>query len=139
MTGKMFFPFNKKYVYLIMGSINSLSIIGAIFTIIMIVSGIWLRKKGEPYNTAIFTIHKISVIALIVLIVMIFIRHARFMSFEGLGLVFSIVTGLFIIIAFVSGALLSIEKTARNFLKIVHKGSSVLALVMIPVIWLYCH
>lgn len=122
-----------------MEAILTNSLVSAALTIIVLVSGIWLMKTGEPYKQVVFAAHKISIAALTVFLVLIIIRHLQLFDFSGLGLTFFILSAVFYVIAFVSGAVLSVESTARNFLKTIHKISSVLTLIMVPVIWLYCH
>lgn len=115
------------------------SIIAAVLTLIMILSGILLRKNGKPYKTGIFTLHKLSVVAIVVFIVLIYIQHFKLMQFEGLGLVLFILSCLFFIIDFITGALLSFEKIVSYKLKIAHRILSWITILFIPVIWLYCH
>jgi 4-amino-4-deoxy-L-arabinose transferase-like glycosyltransferase len=115
------------------------SIISGILAIAVFISGIWLRKTGEPYKTGIFALHKITVVATAVFIVLIVIQHLRVLNFAGTGLILFVLSVIFFLVAFVSGAVLSFENTARDFLKIIHRISSVLVLIMVPVIWLYCH
>jgi hypothetical protein len=122
-----------------MESITTNSLISALLTLILLVSGIWLMKTGEPYKKVVFAVHKIGIAALTVFLVLIIIRHLQLFSFSGLGLTFFVLSILFYVIAFVSGAMLSFESTARDFLKTIHKISSVLTIVMVPLIWLYCH
>ena len=122
-----------------MESILNQSIISAILTLLIIISGIWLRKSGEPYKTGVFTIHKLCVVAVVIFVVLIYIRHFRLLNFEGTGLIFFILSGITFTIAFVTGALLSFEKTASYKMKIIHRILSWLTILFIPVIWLYCH
>ena len=122
-----------------MESTTTLSIITAALTLLMILSGIMLRKSGEPYKTVIFTLHKLSVIATIIFVVLIYIQHFKLFYFEGFGLILLILSDLTFIISFFIGALLSFEKIASYKLKIVHRILSWLTLLFIPVIWLYCH
>jgi len=105
----------------------------------MILSGVMLRKSGEPYKTGIFTLHKLSVVATIFFVVLIYIQHFKLLYFEGFGLSLFVFSGLVFIITFITGALLSFEKIASYKLKIVHRVLSWLTILFIPVIWLYCH
>lgn len=122
-----------------MGQILSNTIFSGTLTIIIYFSGIWLRKKGEPYHTGIFTLHKLSVLAVLVLLVLNVLKHLRIIEFQGLGLTVFVVASVFFVIAFITGALLSIKKTSRYFVKTIHRISSVLIVLMIPVIWFICH
>ena len=122
-----------------MEAITTNSIISGILTTIVLLSGIWLMKTGEPYKKIVFAVHKIGIAALTVFLVLIIMRHLQLFSFSGLGLTFFVLSILFYVIAFFSGAMLSFESVARDFLKTIHKISSALTLFMVPVIWLYCH
>lgn len=115
------------------------SVITAIFTIIAILSGIMLRRSGEPYKTGVFTLHKLSVGGTIIFVVLIYVQHFKLLSFESFGLILFILSDLVFIAAFVTGALLSFEKIAFYKLKILHRVLSWLTILFIPIIWLYCH
>jgi len=122
-----------------METILTKTIISGVLTLLLIISGIWLRKSGEPYKTSIFTLHKLSVVAIIVFVVLIYIPHFKLLHFEGLGLFLFTFSGFIFAVAFITGALLSFEKIASYKLKIVHRVLSWLTLLFIPAIWLYCH
>ena len=115
------------------------SIITAILTIILILSGIILKKSGEPYKTGIFTIHKLSVAATIIFVILIYVQHLKMLHFEGLGMILFMVSNIILVISFITGSLLSFEKIISYKLKIVHRVLSWLTILFIPVIWLYCH
>ncbi|HKI90135.1 MAG TPA: hypothetical protein VKA38_13990 [Draconibacterium sp.] len=122
-----------------MESTTTFSMITSALTLLMILSGIKLRKSGEPYKTGVFTLHKLSVVATIVFVVLIYIKHFKLLYFEGFGLFLFIFSGLVFIIAFITGALLGFEKIATYKLKIMHRILSWFTILFIPVIWLYCH
>lgn len=120
-----------------MESTITLSLITAVLTLILIITGILLRKKGEPYKTSIFTIHVVSIISVIVFIVLIYIQHLRTLHFSGIGLFLYIFSSIFMLISFITGALLSFKQFF--YMRIFHRASSWLTLILIPVIWLVCH
>lgn len=122
-----------------MESIITKSIIASVLAILMILSGLWLRKHGEPYKKWIFTIHKLSVIAIIIFIVLIYIQHLKTFIFQGTGLTLFILSNIFILTAFITGALLSFENISSYRMKIIHRLSSWITQLFIPVIWLVCH
>lgn len=122
-----------------METVLTKSIISGVLILLLIISGIWLRKSGEPYKTGIFTIHKLAIVAVAVFMVLIYIQHFKLLYFEGFGLFLFILSDLVFVIAFTTGALLSFEKIASYRLKIVHRFLSWLTLLFIPAIWLYCH
>jgi uncharacterized membrane protein len=122
-----------------MESTTTLSIITAGLTLLMILSGVLLRKSGEPYKTGIFTLHKLSVVAILVFVVLIYVQHFKSFCFQRFGLFLFIVSGLILVVAFFTGALLSFEKITSYKLKITHRILSWLTILLIPFIWLYCH
>jgi len=115
------------------------TIIAAILFLIVIGSGTILRKRGEPYATIIFTLHKLSLVGIVVLVILIYIEHFKSFQFEGLGWILFLISGLSFTVSFITGALLSFEKFSSYRLKIIHRVLSWLTIVFIPVIWLVCH
>lgn len=122
-----------------MESILTKSIITAILTLILIVSGILLRKAGTPYKAVVFTLHKLSVVATIVFVVFIYKEHFESIQFAGAGWYLFVISCFAFILSIVSGAFLSFEKYASYKLKIVHRLISWLTILFIPIIWIYCH
>lgn len=122
-----------------MESIITKSIITLVLTLILIVSGILLRKNGKPYKSFIFTIHKLAVFATTVLVVLIYVQHFKILSFEGVGLILFVLSSLIFLISFITGTFLSFGKMYSLKIQITHRLLSWLALLFIPVIWLVCH
>ena len=122
-----------------METVLTKTVISGVLTLLLIISGVWMRKSGEPYKTGIFTIHKLAITALTVFMVLIYIQHIKLFTFEGFGLFLFIISSLVFFIAFLTGALLSFEKIASYKLKIAHRVLSWFTILFIPVIWLYCH
>ncbi|MBN2636792.1 MAG: hypothetical protein JXR61_11020 [Prolixibacteraceae bacterium] len=122
-----------------MESILTKSIIASVLTLIIIVSGILLRKNGKPYKSFIFTLHKLAVVATTVFVVLIYVQHFKIFSFEGVGLIFFIISSLIFMISFITGTLLNFEKMYSLKIQITHRILSWLAVFFIPVIWLVCH
>ncbi len=115
------------------------TLISGVLTLLIILSGIWLRKSGEPYQTLIFTLHKLAVATVTVFVILIYTSHFALIRFSGWGLLLFIVSDLIFIAAFTTGSLLSFDKTSSYKLKIVHRVLSWITVLFIPVIWLYCH
>ena len=119
--------------------LSSRSIITGLLTLVVIISGFWLRKKGEPYHTGIFTIHKISIVATTVFLILIVLNHFTLYSFKAIDIVIFVFSTLIYIVAFVSGAMLSFKNIIKFTWKWIHLLSSVFILVLALVIWLVCH
>jgi hypothetical protein len=122
-----------------MESTINLTIVAGLVLLLLIISGVRLRITGEPYKTAILAIHKLFTLGIIALLAIVTIQHLKVMDFGVKGIVVVFLSGLFLIIATITGAILTKEKTSKKPLKIAHKLSSALAVIMIPVIWLMCH
>lgn len=119
--------------------LNSRSMITGLLTLVVIISGFWLRKKGEPYHTGIFTIHKISIVATTVFIFLIGLNHFKLFSFNAIDIIIFVSSTFIYIVVFVSGAMLSFKNIIKFTWKWIHLLSSVFILVLAVVIWLVCH
>ena len=122
-----------------METILTKTIIVSILTLIAIVSGVLLRKKGKPYKAGIFTAHKLAIAAVVVLVVLIYIQHLKILTFEGLGFALFILSSHILLISFITGAVLSSEKFSTFKMQITHRILSWLTILFIPIIWLVCH
>ena len=101
---------------------------GVIF-LLTLASGFWLSRVGKPYNTAIFTIHK-----LIALMMVIMVSVQIYQLFKGAGtpmgaeiqaptqiIALGILAGLCALALFVTGALMSIGKPSLAILLTIHQ------------------
>ncbi|MCG6187545.1 hypothetical protein [Maribellus maritimus] len=122
-----------------METILTKTIISGVLFLLLIISGVWLRKNGEPYRTAIFTIHKFTIVALTIFVMLIYINHLKTFSFNRTGFILFITSDVIFLVAFISGALLSFEKIVSYQLKIVHRLVSWITILFVPTIWLVCH
>ena len=109
-----------------MESVFTKILVALIILPVIIISGIFLRKRSRPYNNALFTLHKtISVVFIIfaVLLIRIFII---IMAVEGVLSFLLILSVALMITSFVTGALQSFEKTPPEAVNRVHRISSYL-------------
>jgi hypothetical protein len=80
----------------------------AVALIVTLISGVILSNAGRPYNSAIFSLHKlVSIAAVIVLGVSVYNLHQSGNMITLYALVFA-ATGLFFLALIVSGSLLSL-------------------------------
>lgn len=108
----------------------------ALLFILSIVSGVLTKKYGSPYKITLLTFHKIASLVLTILIAVAFYNFLKDSGLSNKGLVLIIVTAALLLTAFVTGVLLSITASKENSpLKIVHKVSSVLTLILTGVIF----
>ncbi len=91
--------------------------------------GLWLSHAGKPYNSALFNIHKLVALGAVVSAA-ISIDHLRAgVDITALALGIIVLTGLFILGLFISGALLSIGKPDHVAILIVHRVAPLLVTV----------
>jgi hypothetical protein len=111
-------------------STSQLWIVGAVsFYLLVFVSGFWLSRSGKPYNSVILTLHKLIALAGAILLVIVLYRTSRVAALDAAELAASVVTGLFILGLFVTGALLSIDKPMPAIVSRLHHISPYLAML----------
>jgi hypothetical protein len=93
---------------------------GILFALI-VASGVWLTKSGRPLNTGIFTVHKLIALATLVFIIIIVRTLAKGIALNPVMIISIVLTFLFFIIMFATGAVLSFEKPAPGFVLLLHK------------------
>jgi hypothetical protein len=94
-----------------------------------IVTGIWLSNSGKPLNTLIFTVHKLLALASVIFTIISVYNLLKLTEIKVVILALIIVTGLFVLALFISGALLSLGKSPFSLIKSVHNVASILAVV----------
>jgi hypothetical protein len=109
-----------------------IAIIGILF-LAMILSGVWLTKKGKPYPTSIFTIHKLVVLAAMAYIGYFFYTTFMIETVSSAANLLIILSAVFLVLAFITGAILSIVKDARPAQLFAHKITPVLSLVFVAI------
>ena len=102
-------------------SIYSNFAISGVLFLGMMLFGVWLGNTGKPYNTAIFTIHKLFALTFVVLTVIKLIPYLRETSLGGITLTLLIVAALSIIGLFASGAAMSIIEGNKSLLLWLHR------------------
>lgn len=108
-------------------------IIGLLF-LFTIVSGIWLSNSGKPLNTIIFTIHKLIALAAVIFTAIVIHNLLNIVGVENVILILIMVTDLFVLTLFLSGALLSLGKPVNDILLTIHKVIPILTVISIAVI-----
>lgn len=87
--------------------------------VLTMVSGVVLSKTGRPFNTLIFTIHKLVAVGTVILIGTHIVNLAKPAGLGGPFLALIVATGLFFLALMVSGAFLSFDRPApRAFLRV---------------------
>jgi hypothetical protein len=121
-----------------MSILTSKTAICGLLLILTLVSGVWLSHSGKPFNSMIFTIHKLLALATVIIIGVNVYHLYRAMdanTLVALGVI--AVSGLLFLALFISGAvlslipagLLSLEKPASEAILRIHQVTPLLALV----------
>ena len=114
-------------------SITNLRILGAVlFVVAIFVSGFVLRGAGKPYSSALLNVHKLIAVAAAVLFIITVVQINKASGLSTLELAMTIVTGIFILGAIVSGGLSSIG-TMPVFLVRIHQITLSLATVFVAI------
>ena len=88
--------------------------------------GIWLGMASAPYNTGLFTIHKLASVAFAVLLVIQFVGEVRKTGFAGGDVLFATVCGAALIALIATGAIASIKAQSPMLLRVVHAAAGAL-------------
>jgi hypothetical protein len=100
-----------------------------ILFVLVIASGMWVTKMGRPLNAGVFTVHKLIALAALILMIVIVRTLARGIVLNPLMTVCVVLTFLFFIVMFATGAVLSFEKPAPGFVLLLHKIAPALTLM----------
>jgi hypothetical protein len=94
-------------------------IAAGVLSVFTLLSGVWLSHSGKPYNTAIFTIHKLIAVATVVVIGMSIVNLYKSLDIRTfvvfLGIAISV---LFFFSLVVTGGLLSLDILPQVALRI---------------------
>ncbi len=110
-----------------MKPIESRFVVAGLLILFTILSGYWVSHSGKPLNVVIFTIHKLIALAAVI-VIGVTLYQLRTGTEMRLPLVSAMVlTGLFFLLLFVSGALLSLDKPVQGVVLIYHRVGPYLA------------
>jgi hypothetical protein len=74
------------------------------------VFGFWLSRSGKPYNQVLFTIHKLVALGAVIYLAMTVYKVHQQMPFNPAQIFFMVLTTVCLLVLFVTGALLSLDK-----------------------------
>jgi len=97
--------------------------------VLTLISGIVLSKSGRPLNSAIFAVHKLSAVGTAILIILIIRDFAKTVDMQ---LIYAIILGIIALLflaLFVSGSLLSFDRTAVQPILRIHQIAPLLAVL----------
>ncbi len=101
-----------------------------VLTVLVIITGVVLTKKGSPYPGLLFNVHKLLTLAAITLLVLIVIQLMKGTPVSTIDWVFIILTGLFMIGSLITGGLLNVEGAAYSTMRILHKIVPVVGIIL---------
>ncbi len=112
-------------------SISLKIIISASLFVLTLTGGIWLGRLGKPLNERLFNIHKFSALAAAMFIAV--VMHNLYAAGRAGALMpaLNVVAGICVVVLFVSGALLSLDKPVNVIALNVHRLASIAALIIL--------
>ena len=103
---------------------------------VILISGIYLRKRSRPYNNILFSVHKIVAVILIIFALLVLRNFLRNTSTDGLIIYLAISTAVLLLFSFITGALQSFERPPPLTIVIIHKVSSYLMFIFLPLFFI---
>jgi len=102
-------------------SINPLTVLATIALFVLVFGlGFILQRRGRPHNVLLLTAHKLLALAALILIALTVIRINRATPLDPAALVAAAETGVFFVVAIISGGLVSTDKPAPALAKALH-------------------
>lgn len=103
----------------------------AALLVLTLASGLWLSLSGRPYNTGIFTVHKLIALGAVI-VTGITLNHLRLgVAVPMSAFIAMIFAAVLFLLLFVSGALLSIGKPDLVAILMVHRVVPLLAAAIV--------
>jgi hypothetical protein len=113
-----------------MNAIVSKPAIGGLLFLLTALSGIWLSHSGKPYNSGIFTIHKLVALGTVIFLAVNAYRLYKVVDLQVfIGLAVIAAAGLFFLALIVSGSLLSVNVPLGGAALRIHQIAPLLALL----------
>jgi len=113
-------------------------LIPIILFVLTVAAGFWVTKTGKPYNTGIFTLHKLLALTAVVLAAIAIVKLLKIAPAQPMIIALVVLAALSIIALFATGALMSIQKYVGSALLLIHRvapfvlaGSSVSAILLL--------
>lgn len=99
---------------------------GGVF-LLTLVFGLWLSRRGKPYNGILFNLHKLIALAAVVLTAVQVYGLLKAAHPQALLIVLCVLVGLAVVALFVTGALMSANKPAYRVLLAIHNSAPFVA------------
>ncbi len=104
-------------------------VITGLLWLLTLISGVWLTNSGRPLNASIFAAHKIIVLLTIIATVWTIYQLTKGVEMRTIESSTIVITGILLLVAFISGALLSFDKLVNDALLNTHRVTPFLTLV----------
>ena len=103
---------------------------GVVLSFVLIIfSGIWLSHLGKPYNTGVFTVHKLVGLAVGILLGAMVYQTYKATPLDPVQIAAIVITVLFFIGTVAAGGLLSIDLEVPAFVQKLHRFLPVLTVL----------
>lgn len=98
-----------------------MSLISGLLFLLIIFLGVWLSRKGKPYNVVVFTLHKLITLGTLAYLTMsIYKLHQESPVGPGQMVVVGVTAALFVV-TIVTGGLLSVDKAMPGIVLKLHQ------------------
>ncbi len=104
-----------------MNTVTTRMIAIGVLYLLMILTGIWLTKKGKPYSLLAVNLHKFITLAMLVMLIIQVIFLNKTVGISGLVWVVVFLTAVLFLIEMVSGGILSASKEEKTMVANSHK------------------
>jgi hypothetical protein len=112
-----------------MNPMASKLIVTGLLLLFTLLSGVWLSHSGRPYNTMIFTFHKLIALGVVIFTAVTVHQLRTNVDIQMFTIGAIVVTGLLFFSLFASGALLSIGKPDHGVILMIHRVAPLLAVI----------
>ncbi len=99
-----------------------------LFFLLILLSGLWMKKSGKPYSAIKLNIHKFISLGAVAFLIIRINQVFQGTKPESLILFLVVVSGLLVLIALISGGLVSVEQKMPAFVLPLHRVTSFLLL-----------
>jgi hypothetical protein len=100
--------------------------------LLTLAAGLWLSRTGKPFNTAIFTIHKLLALGAVIFVAMQTNDELKLTYPHTIFSALLVLAAVGVVALFASGAMMSLNKAGQAMLLNIHKAAIVLAVIVGP-------
>jgi hypothetical protein len=96
---------------------------------VTIATGVWLHNSAKPFNTFLFTAHKLIALGFVIHTSIVMYNALKNSPIGTMAFILMLVAGLSCLVLFVSGALLSMGTAEHEMLLMLHNITTGLAVI----------